>query len=31
MPYKTLAGMAPQRRAAVLAEARAFLDGLDAR
>jgi len=30
MPYRTLAAMAPQRRAAVLAEARAFLDGLEA-
>ena len=29
MPYRTLAAMAPERRAAVLAEARAFLDGLD--
>ena len=29
MPYRTLAGWAPERQAAILAEAEAFLDGLE--
>jgi hypothetical protein len=29
MPYRTLAGWKPERQNAILAEADAFLDGLD--